>query len=382
MKKVIVLAVMMPFLFQFCVKKDKSLSYKIEMIDGVKVVWNFREDTAQVFKDIDFIEDLSIGHEENDENYMFVYPADIESDTDGNIFILDYRECLIKEYDPHGHFIRQIGRRGQGPGEFQGPYSMVISHQNKIYVGDPGLNKIEEFSLDGDYHQTLKIDLSNFFSVTKNNDFIIGHRTYDEEGNGYSNVDRFDFKNNQAVPFFGQRQYWPARIMDDEFTYEFPYFIRWAIDSEDRVYACSGVKYEISVYDSLGVLLFKFRKDISPIPVSGEELKKISEILDRVPSRPEEKENPFRANLVYPVLKYISIDEKDRVWIEHYQPLWSDRVNKETIYDVFSSDGIFLFSTKIPGHVYPQLVFRNGYIYALKKDDSGFTRGVRLKVIE
>lgn len=382
MKKAIILGVIVPFLFQLCVKKDKAASYKIEMIDGVKIVRNFIEDSAEEFKDMDFNEDLSIGHEDDDENYLLVNPAEIESDEEGNIFILDYRECLIKEYDPQGRFIRQFGRRGQGPGEFQNPYSMVISHQNKIYVGDPGLNKIEEFSLDGEYQQTLKIEFSNFFSVTKNNNFIISHRTYDEKGNGYKNVSRFDFGKNQAVPFFGQRQYWPARIMDDEFTYEFPYFIRWAIDSIDRVYACSGVKYQISVFDSSGILLFKFSKEVNPVSVSGEEMKKIDEILGRVPSRPEEKENPYRANLVYPVLKSISIDEKNRVWLERYKPLWSSRVNNDTFYDVFSSDGIFLFSTKIPGHVYPRLVFKNGYIYALKKDESGFKRGVRLKIIE
>jgi hypothetical protein len=382
MKKAIILGVIVPFLFQLCVKKDKAASYKIEMIDGVKVVRNFIEDSEEEFKNMDFNEDLSIGNEDDDENYLLVNPVEIESDEEGNIFILDYRECLIKKFDPQGRFIRQFGRRGQGPGEFQNPYSMVISHRNKIYVGDPGLNKIEEFSLNGEYKQTLKIEFSDYFSVTKNNNFIISHRTYDEKGNGYKNIGRFDFGKNQADSFFSQRQYWPARIMDDEFTYEFPYFIRWAIDSKDRVYACSGVKYQISVLDSSGMLLFKFGKEVSPISVSGEEMKEIDEILARVPSRPEEKENPYRANLVYPVLKSISIDEKNRVWIEHYQPLWSSRVNQNTFYDVFSSDGIFLFSTKIPGHVYPQLVFKNGYIYALKKDESGFKRGVRLKIIE
>jgi hypothetical protein len=60
MKKAIILGVIVPFLFQLCVKKNKAASYKIEMIDGVKVVRNFIEDSEEEFKNMDFNEDLSI----------------------------------------------------------------------------------------------------------------------------------------------------------------------------------------------------------------------------------------------------------------------------------------------------------------------------------
>jgi hypothetical protein len=53
---------------------------------------------------------------------------------------------------------------------------------------------------------------------------------------------------------------------------------------------------------------------------------------------------------------------------------------KETAYDVFSSDGVFLFTIKVPGHIYPQLAFKNGHIYALKKDEAGYSRAIRFKV--
>ena len=84
----------------------------------------------------------------------------------------------------------------------------------------------------------------------------------------------------------------------------------------------------------------------------------------------------------YPVFKFISIDEKDRIWIEHYQPDWRMMINKEKIYDVFSFDGKFLFSTKINGHIYPQLIFKNGYVYSLIRDESGFSRAIRLRMKE
>jgi len=92
--------------------------------------------------------------------------------------------------------------------------------------------------------------------------------------------------------------------------------------------------------------------------------------------------NPYSRRLVYPVFKSISIDEEDKVWIEHYKPVWSNKTNKETIYDVFSSEGIFQFTVKIPGHIYPHLTFKNDSIYALNKDESGYSRAVRIKIAE
>jgi len=42
-------------------------------------------------------EDLSIGIDEGDENYMFSYPFDVDSDSHGNIYVLDFTERTIKK---------------------------------------------------------------------------------------------------------------------------------------------------------------------------------------------------------------------------------------------------------------------------------------------
>jgi len=92
--------------------------------------------------------------------------------------------------------------------------------------------------------------------------------------------------------------------------------------------------------------------------------------------------NPFVNNPYYPVFESLAIDERDRVWVQHYQPKWADQTNQETPYDVFSPEGVFLFEARIPGQVYSKLVFKNGFIYALKKAQSGYPKAVRLKLEE
>jgi hypothetical protein len=342
----------------------------------VKVVRNFNTASPRAFKPVEFVVDLSVGVEEGRENDMFVYPVDVDSDRSGNIYVLDYQDCVVKKYDVHGAFLKQFGRKGQGPGEFQSPGCLRISDQNEICVGDD--HKIEVFSAQGEYQRTLAVDLLRSFDIVEGGDLIIDHRTSDKTEGEYASLGRWDLLSHGIGVFLSQKVYWPARIMDDEFIYEFPYFVRWGVSSKRHIYAASAVDYAVSVFDSRGTLLLRFTKDFAPVLVVGEEMKRVEAIRSRVPARAIE--NPHQAKLVYPAFKFISVDEADRVWVEQYQPGWRKRVRKETVYDVFSANGIFLFSTRIPGHLFPQLKFKNGFVYALMKHDPGFVSAVRMKI--
>jgi hypothetical protein len=367
------------FLEQTCARSDRP-TYEIQDKDGVRVVHNFSLSPDKAFRDLSFVEDLSIGVEEGDESYVFDNPTDADADRSGNIYVLDSGDCVVKEFGPDGRYLRQFGGRGQGPGEFQRPRAIFISDQDKIFVGDGEAAEIEEFALSGDYLKTRRVDLPRTFCFNRDEELLVEQYVFDDQGKSFLAVGSFDFESQTIRPFFRQRQYWPARVMDDRFFYEFPYFVRWDVDSQDSVYVGSAVEYEISVFDRRGRLQFRFNKEFDPKPVTGEERKMLSERLDRSPARAEE--NPYKENPVYPVFKDISCDEKDRVWVGHYQPGWRSITAKETRYDIFSRDGIFLFSTLIPGHIYSQLKFKNGYLYSLRKDDSGYSKALRMKVLE
>jgi hypothetical protein len=376
MKKFIICALSFIVCLQFCTKPSEGPTYRIEFVEGVKFIKNLKTESEKAFKDMEFIEDLSIGVEEGEVNYMFSNPVDVDSDSKGNIYVLEYRDCLVNKYDSQGQFMMKFGRKGQGPGEFSNPYSMIITTQDEIYVGDYMQRKIAAFDSGGAYQKTMEVEFLYYFSITQDKEIIVGHRVYNEEGMGSFNVGKYGAQKNEIIDFYRQKTYWPTRIMDNEFVYELPYFVRWDINSNDQIYIASGVAYEISVLTPKGNILFKFTKDFDPTPVTGEEFKKIKEISDKLTQGGGP--NPFMAKPVYPAFRFISIDEQNRVWIEQYQPNWRERTRKETVYDVFSADGIFLFTTKIPGHIFRRLTFKNGYIYALKKDESGYVRAIRL----
>lgn len=66
----------------------------------------------------------------------------------GLLFVVDMKENRIMVYDTLGNFIREIGKPGQGPGEFLYPKDIKI-WKDTIYVTDEGNQRIEMFDING-----------------------------------------------------------------------------------------------------------------------------------------------------------------------------------------------------------------------------------------
>src|SRR4030042_2929905 len=126
-KKLIICVLPFIVCLQLCTKRPEEPTHLVEFIKGVKVIKNLKTELDKAFNDLELIEDLSIGVEEGDENFMFSYPVDVDSDSNGHIYVLDYQECLMTKYDSKGMFMTKFGRKGQGPGEFSNPSSMMIT---------------------------------------------------------------------------------------------------------------------------------------------------------------------------------------------------------------------------------------------------------------
>jgi len=103
-----------------CTQNEVEWKGTIQEKNGVTVVKNPKEPIYQ--EEVLIIEEeLSIGDSEESEDYMFSDISHITVDSDGRIYILDRRESHVKLFDQNGKYIRTIGRKGQGPGEFNNP---------------------------------------------------------------------------------------------------------------------------------------------------------------------------------------------------------------------------------------------------------------------
>ncbi len=62
--------------------------------------------------------DLVIGKDNGPEEYILFTPTDILTDANNRILVPDGRRRSILVYDSGGNYLRSIGRKGEGPGEF------------------------------------------------------------------------------------------------------------------------------------------------------------------------------------------------------------------------------------------------------------------------
>ncbi len=111
-----------------CGRQKAEWKGTIEVVDGVTVVKNTKEPmyNREIFH---FEEELCIGEAEGDEKYMFTQIASICVDDEGRIFVADWKESHIKVFDKDGRYLMTIGRKGQGPGEFESIHAIQITNQ-------------------------------------------------------------------------------------------------------------------------------------------------------------------------------------------------------------------------------------------------------------
>ena len=88
---------------------------------------------------------LSVGALEGEVYEMFGQIQDLAVDTEGNLYVLDDRNAVVRVFDPQGNYVRHYGAAGDGPGEFRAPAALAIDGANRLLVADQ-VRRITAFS--------------------------------------------------------------------------------------------------------------------------------------------------------------------------------------------------------------------------------------------
>jgi len=122
-------------------------------------------------------EDLSIGVADGPDEYMFFDISDIDQDSKGNIYVLDYMYCQIKVFNNEGKYLKTIGRKGSGPGEFRTAWKIFIDEKDYLYTTDLNLRRLTVFNQEGVYDTSYTFPKTGStvreFFVDQNSNFIL-----------------------------------------------------------------------------------------------------------------------------------------------------------------------------------------------------------------
>ncbi len=89
-------------------------------------------------------------------------PVGISEAPDGTIYICEYGlQDRVQQFTTEGKFIRSIGKSGTGPGEFQRPSGVILKNK-KLYVVDAVNNRIQLFSEDGQFLNSITVSPSMY----------------------------------------------------------------------------------------------------------------------------------------------------------------------------------------------------------------------------
>ncbi|MGB9586431.1 MAG: 6-bladed beta-propeller, partial [Anaerolineales bacterium] len=165
------------------------------------------------------------------------YPRAFCVRKDGDIIVLD--ETITKRvflFDSLGNFLRVVGRRGEGPGEYQSPTSVTCDNRGRIIVADNQLSRINYYDADGNFLSSFGLPfmvakiscnpMNNTIYVQRQHNIEEAVYVFREDGHAIFSIKFYE----EAIP------YAPAAMGG------------MAFDSSGALYWIGPLKYEIQKY--------------------------------------------------------------------------------------------------------------------------------------
>jgi hypothetical protein len=378
MKKLIYLALIVS-LFFFCGPKQRKAEKIME--DGVEVVLNRVEPNKTKGEPSTFIldEEFAIDTEAEDLAVLGIKGIEeLEVDSEGDIYLSTGEQ--IFEFDKTGKFTQTIGRRGQGPGEYQSASGLRITDSGQLSFFDAENAKFLFLSPNGTLNKEIKktarvftylgiyLDNGNFLLRERQDDPKKGIRTFQ-----YALLDKnFEKIKNLQPSFWLEIPYFePSKI--SLLGYSMSHGI-----SNDKIFVSSNVKedLEIEVYSFQGDLLKKVRKDTERLKVSNEYKEKV--IKRWKSSRAWEEWNLKNKHYFpdfYPPFKDFWVDDQARILVETYEQ--GERPD-EVLLQIFNPEGIFIGTKYLKEAIARK--FKNNRLYNVYKKESGYDELVVYKM--
>jgi hypothetical protein len=181
--------------------KKTSDAPKVEVIEGVTYIHNTGTPSYPE-RTVPLLPDLAIGGEDVSEEASLYQPGFFAVGSNGYIFINDRVDMTIKVYNPDGDFVRPIGSREEGPGEFQRIGRLDFLPYGRLIVLDLQARRINLLSAEGKFLESHKwLTSHNFLLLTTNSSNTTNENIVAEESKAF--VKMLDFQ-GKGVLSFGQ----------------------------------------------------------------------------------------------------------------------------------------------------------------------------------
>ena len=354
---------------------------------GSQVLKQIRNPSEPLFGEVtyDLVEDLSIGRED-DENYAFFKGADLTVDHEGNFYVFDRANMRVQKFDKNGKFLLTIGRRGQGPGDFQTFNGFFIDSDNNLYVGQ--YLSIKKFGPDGKLSNTIVSKMPIFsFMVTREHNAIISTLMFNQETNKSTNyiilIDPLGKIIKNIAAFENKKIPTAGNVPVGYFNLYKPNLFFRPIDYDLGVYGYSS-EYRLNIINSRGEAIRVIEKNEKPAGISKKEKEEIIEnekvILKEQQIFIEKKEiteaYDFNMNKSF----FLGIVSDDLGNIYALKTRYRSDGKREPYFDLFSKSGKYIFRVLLSQRGFPSAI-ANGCVYIVNENtEAGLYEIKRYKI--
>ena len=323
---------------------------------------------------------LTIGEDAGDLNTMFQGVSQAFRMADGTIVVVDRRASQVSLFNPAGVFIRNLGGRGEGPGEFQF-LQHVWASGDTIRASDTVLSRISVFDRGGNVLETIPVEVApGKGSASAQTDFADGTilvlnassggvrlGTGDVIEGGVWTLSRYSRSGRFMNEISGLRESsrWEHGMqgLPPGVYLPFSVGIPAYAAGDDHIYAGRGVEPSIGRWKNDGALSYLIRWAIPERPVSEEDKRRFREANSVAPRYVDPpswarylREVPFPEHI--PVYRRLLLDAERNLWAERFRTPWE----AEPTWYVFNERGVWLGEVATPPGLH---VFEIGTDYVL-----------------
>jgi hypothetical protein len=373
MKNKIKIVTVVLSLFIFMLFPCFSQNIKIEKKDDVTIIHNPKRpgQVPGAPKALSLEEDLRIGIEEGDEDYMFANLRSVQVDNEENIYVLDAKYIKVKVYDKSGKHMRSFGKIGQGPGEFGWPSRMVMTTDGKIATLDSQNRRFSYYSRKGECLKEVSYaEYGNLIRAWPDSRGFVycDVMTYSATSR-IGKLVKFDPEFNQISELAEM-----GETLNPIEINPILYRIVYNVLPDDRVIWARNLEYCIHVVDASGKLVKKIYKDYDPVTIAEAEKERIKKEYSSEGFPPTLK---IAFPKKYPPIYYLLGSDKGRIYVRTYTR------NDEGFlkWDVFDEEGRYLLSFFHPEE---DILFaiKNGKSYSINQDnEEGIPHVRRYKMV-
>jgi hypothetical protein len=294
---------------------------------------------------------VEMGALEGDEAYQFDQVRGISRLSDGRIVVANGGTHELRYFDPTGRHLRSVGRKGEGPGEFQGLGVLVTWSGDSVAVYDWNLRRVSVFDSSGDFARsvTLQYPASVPFPVGRFADgaWLAQPGFTFAPGSPGTDIVRdtsvlLVFDGQGVLQDSASRYVGPDFYVRSEGLSAFAMSLPFSRSTEvavwgDRYYAGYTERYEVTRFDARGVpdLIIRALRPAAPLTEADVAAYKAERLADMdAQSRPQAerlyRDMPFPATM--PAFNALQVDAEGNLWVLEVGPQ-GDEQPRWTVFD-------------------------------------------------